>query len=99
MLGQAGKLAVRVDSVKTVDGRPRFPPTALYARQRGEAPVRVYLLGLSAGRRKVVRGLMPRDPTGVYELLRVLLLTPDASCHAYAYTRQLSDLYLIEGLR
>ena len=71
---------------------------ALYVRQRGEVPVRVYRLELSTGRRELVRELMPKDPTGVYEVLRVLL-TPDAGCHAYTYTRDLSDLYLVDGLK
>ena len=42
--------------------------------------------------------LMPHDPTGVYEVLRVVP-TPDAACHAYTYTRDLSEFYSVEGLR
>jgi eukaryotic-like serine/threonine-protein kinase len=70
----------------------------LYVRQRGEVPAKLYRVDLSSGGREFWRELMPRDPAGVYEILRVLL-TPDGSSYAYTYTRDFSDLYLAEGLK
>lgn len=70
----------------------------LYVRQRGEVPVRVYRVDAEGGRREFWRELMPSDATGVSEVLRVLL-TPDGEHYAYTYTREFSDLYLVEGLR
>ena len=40
---------------------------------------------------------MPKEKTGVHEILRVVL-TPDGESYAYSYTRDLSDLFIIEGL-
>lgn len=70
----------------------------LYVRRRGEVPVRVYRVEVEGGAREFWRELMPSDTTGVSEVLRVLL-TPDGEHYAYTYTREFSDLYLVEGLR
>jgi hypothetical protein len=61
-------------------------------------PARVYRLYLATDRREAWKKLMPPDPAGVPGLLSVLLTT-DGRAHAYTYTRDLSDLYLVEGLR
>lgn len=73
----------------TRDGR------SLYVRRRGAVPARIFRVRLSDGRRESWGELAPADLTGVSEILRVLL-TADAD--AYTCTRNLSDLYLVEGL-
>jgi DNA-binding winged helix-turn-helix (wHTH) protein/dipeptidyl aminopeptidase/acylaminoacyl peptidase len=72
--------------------------SALYVRRRGEVPVRVYRLDLGTGGKELYRELSPPDMTGVSEILRVLL-TPGGESYAYSYTRELSDLFLVEGLQ
>lgn len=70
----------------------------LFVRRRGQVPAIVYRYDLSAGEKEERLELMPKDATGVSEILRVLL-TPDGAFYAYSYTRELSDLYVIENLR
>lgn len=70
---------------------------ALYVFGRGESPARVFRVSLGDGAREFWGELSPPDPAGVHEVLRVLM-TPDASAHVYTCTRNLSDLYLVEGL-
>jgi len=71
---------------------------SLFVYRRGELPLKVERVELATGVRTVVRELMPPDPAGVVEVLRVLL-TPDGESYAYTYTRDLSDLYLVDGLK
>ena len=70
----------------------------LYLRKRGEVPAIVYRYEIKTGQKEPSLELMPKDKTGVHEILRILL-TPDGKSYAYSYTRDLSDLYVIEGLR
>lgn len=42
--------------------------------------------------------LLPADPAGV-ESLESILITPDGRSYAYSYQNNLSDIYLIDGLR
>lgn len=71
---------------------------AIYIFERGELPARMELFNLKTGRRKFICDLAPADLTGVHEILTVLF-TPDLKSYAYTYTHQLSELYLVEGLR
>ena len=52
---------------------------------------------LDSGRREVVRRLIPPDPAGLSDILRVVM-TPDGRAYAYSYVRALSALYLVEGI-
>lgn len=70
----------------------------IYVRERGQVPAAVFRYELNTERKQPVLDLMPADKTGVHEILRVLL-TPDASSYAYSYTRELSELFIIEGLK
>ena len=102
----------RVCFYPTAGGEPRHVPDTsdgdmpvrwsadgltLYVRQRGEVPARIYRLALATGERALWSELMPADPSGVCEILRIVL-TPDGEAYAYTYTRDLSDLFLAEGL-
>ena len=69
----------------------------LFIRHRSQVPALLYKYDLNSGEKEQLFELMPKDQTGVHEILRVLL-TPDGSSYAYSYTRELSDLYIVEGL-
>lgn len=71
---------------------------SLYVFRRGRVPARIYRVHLSDGRREFWRETTLPDPAGVHEIVR-LVLTPDGASYAYTYTRDLSDLYQIEGLQ
>jgi hypothetical protein len=53
---------------------------------------------LARGTRELWRELIPPDPAGVRAVV-TCHVTRDGRVYAYSYTRLLSDLYLIEGLR
>jgi serine/threonine protein kinase len=73
-------------------------PSAVYVYRRGEIPVRVYRLLLATGHKELFRELIPSDPAGIVAPVRALL-TPDGKGYVYAFGRQLSDLYVVDGLR
>ena len=52
----------------------------------------------ASGRREPVRALLPPDPAGTMDILRILM-TPDAGAYAYTFVRALSALYLVDGLQ
>ena len=60
--------------------------------------VRVFRVEVATGRREPWLDPSPPDPTGV-EGFTIGALTPDGRYYAYSYTRTLSDLFLVEGLR
>ena len=74
-----------------VDGR------SLFVYRQGEAPTKVYRVDVSSGRRELALTLMPQDAGGVSEIGP--LLTPSGDSYAYSYSRTLSDLYIVDGLR
>jgi eukaryotic-like serine/threonine-protein kinase len=76
----------------TADGK------GLYGFRRGELPGRIFRLSLETGERETHRDLRPRDPSGVVEIVSVVL-TPGGESYAYSQHRILSDLFLVEGLR
>ncbi|HEY3124928.1 MAG TPA: hypothetical protein VGK70_12825, partial [Thermoanaerobaculia bacterium] len=75
----------------TADGRLRI-------YKRGDLPLRVYLLDVQTGQKEFWKSLMPGDSAGVADLGPVLA-TLDGKTYVYTYTRVLSDLYLVEGLK
>lgn len=58
----------------------------------------IYRVRLDTGERKLVKTLEMRDPTGGFGLTRALI-TPDGQYFAYGTLRQLSELYVLQGLR
>ena len=70
---------------------------SLYVHRRGEIPAKVYRVDVSTGRRELWRSLMPADAGGVSEIGP--LPTVSGESYAYSYSRTLSDLYLVDGLR
>jgi DNA-binding winged helix-turn-helix (wHTH) protein/Tol biopolymer transport system component len=76
----------------SADGKDLF-----VANYSGTA-VKVYRIGVTAGRRQLVYSLTPRDAAGLWGLIPVLL-TPDGKSYVYSPYRILSDLYVASGLR
>jgi hypothetical protein len=59
----------------------------------------VYSLDLTTGRRTSVRDIRVEDPAGMLMSIPDLFLSADAGSYVYGFTRMLSTLYLVEGLR
>ncbi len=76
----------------SVDGR------SLYLWKRGDVPARVTRIDIETGKREVWKELLPVDPSGVERISNVLV-TPDGKGYAYCFTRLLSDLFVVEGLK
>ena len=70
----------------------------LYVYRPGELPARVSRLEVGTGQRQPWIELMPNDPTGVI-FIRPPHFTRDGGAYAYSYSRTLSALYLVKGLR
>jgi len=70
----------------------------LYVYGTAEMPAKVYRVEVATGQRSLWKQLKPADPAGV-EFIGPILLTPDAKTYVYGYRRQLTDLYLVQGLK
>jgi len=75
----------------TADGR-------LIVWSRGDLPLKVFLLDTRTGNREFWRTFMPLDSAGVNDVTP-LFATPNRKTYVYSYSRSLSDLYLVEGLK
>jgi hypothetical protein len=71
---------------------------SLYVYTAGPPPTRVDLVRLSDGHREKWRDLAPGDPAGV-AFIRPPLITSDGKHYVYSYTRILSELFLVRGIR
>jgi len=71
---------------------------SLYVYKRAELPAKVYRLDLATGRKEFWKEFMPSDPAGVNNLAPILR-TPDGKSYVYSYRRELSELYLVDGLK
>jgi len=65
---------------------------------RSEIPNRVYLLDLATGQRKLFISTAPPDPTGLMDSSPPGF-SQDLKSYVYSYTRILSDLYVVDGLK
>ncbi|HZE88719.1 MAG TPA: WD40 repeat domain-containing protein [Verrucomicrobiae bacterium] len=88
----AGMVAGEVPLQFSADGR------SLFVVKGGEIPGRLWRLDLATTKRERVAELMPADPAGV-TTLESILITPDARSYAYSYHNNISDLYLVDGLK
>lgn len=73
-------------------------PNVLYVSQHGKASIRVFRLNLLTGQRKFFQEISVPDGPGVCDMTHVLF-SPDGHSYAYGYTRLLSDLYMVTGLK
>ena len=76
----------------SADGRSAY----VFHDEKTSGPV--YRLDAAGGRRSLVATLGPSDAAGVTGFVSVTL-TPDGKSYAYSYSRNLSDLLLVEGAR
>jgi serine/threonine protein kinase/Tol biopolymer transport system component len=67
------------------------------AEQPG-VPLKLYRYDTLTGEKQPWRELVPADRSGVFNAT-MFDVTPDARWYAYSYVRDLSDVYLVEGLR
>jgi hypothetical protein len=90
-----------VDFAKLADLQPigqsgdgRF----LFLRDRGKVPVSVFRVDAASGKKEILRELSPGDPAGL-QGIGAIKLSVDGRYYVYGYTRALSDLYAVEGLK
>ena len=76
----------------SADGRSAY----VYHDEKTSAPV--YRLDVASGKRELVMTLAPGDSAGVTAIQNVRM-TPDGKTYAYSYSRELSDLFMVEGAR
>jgi tRNA A-37 threonylcarbamoyl transferase component Bud32 len=74
------------------DGRSIFVSPKL------EMPQRVYRVDLSTGKRSFWKALAPADLVGVISIWSIQI-SADEQSYCYSYARNISDLYLVDGLR
>ena len=59
---------------------------------------RIYRLEVSTGRRELWKEFTLPDPTGISGI-GCSAITPDGKAFVFTYSQQLSDLYLVDGLK
>jgi Tol biopolymer transport system component len=73
-------------------------PKFMYASQGGQTSVKIYRLNIVTGQRQLFKEVTPTDVTGLCGLNHIIL-SADGRSYVYGYTRLLSDLYLVKGLK
>jgi Tol biopolymer transport system component len=76
----------------TGDGKSMFVAHGL-----GGLTAEIYRVDLVTGRRQLIKTLTMHDPSGGYGITKVVT-TPDGRYFAYNTLRQLSELYLLQGV-
>ncbi len=95
--GAAARPAIDIPAGESVvnwsaDGR------SLFMRQdEGLTAVKINRLDLASGRQELWKELKPADPVGVQ--IYNVVVTPDGSAYAYSFQRDISTLYLANGLK
>jgi Tol biopolymer transport system component len=74
------------------DGRSLFVIT------RGQIPAQVFRVDVATGQRTFWRSFEPADSAGI-DTIRGVLVSADNKAYVYGYSRTLSDLYLVQGLK
>jgi eukaryotic-like serine/threonine-protein kinase len=75
-----------------------FDGSALFTAPLSTKRVQIRRLELATGRSVDVATLAPADPAGVVQIGPVAT-TPDGEAYVYGYSRHLTDLFVVEGLR
>jgi eukaryotic-like serine/threonine-protein kinase len=73
-------------------------PHFLYVYQWRHLPIRVYRLNVVSGERQLFKEMHPTDTTGLCDMAH-LIFSADGRAYVYSYTRLLSELYLVKGLK
>lgn len=61
-------------------------------------PLKIYEIDFMSDQRKMIKEIMPEDPVGL-DLANSVRVSPDGQHIAYAYSRSLSELYVVTGLK
>jgi len=73
-------------------------PRWLYVYQWSQAPAKVYRLNVLTGQRQFFREMSPPDVAGLHDISHIHF-SADGRAYVYSYTRVLSELYLVKGLK
>jgi Tol biopolymer transport system component len=71
---------------------------SIFVISRGQIPAQVFLVDVSTGKRTPWKTLEPADAAGI-DTIRGVLISADDKAYVYGYSRTLSDLYLVQGLK
>jgi Tol biopolymer transport system component len=71
---------------------------SLFLQRFQDLAIQIHRLDTLTGRRELLFGLVPSDPAGIAPFLGVAV-SADGKSYAYSFIRNLSELYLIEGLK
>ena len=95
-----GGEAQRIPGVEPQDNFVAWSSNGLsiFVSPQLEVPRRVYRVDLSTGKRSFWKALAPADLVGVIEIWSIQI-SADEQSYCYSYARNISDLYLVEGLR
>jgi hypothetical protein len=63
-----------------------------------QSPIKVYRLNVLTGQREFFREMTPPDVAGLRGIFEIYF-SSDARAYVYGYSRQLSQLYLVNGLK
>ena len=66
--------------------------------RRGNLPVEIDRVEIATGRREPWKTLQPRDVVGIDRIFPIVL-TPDGKSYCYTATRNLSDLFVVDGVK
>ena len=70
----------------------------IFAKLRNEIPQKIYRFDSATGEKQLWKELAPVDRAGVYSIGQ-LQVAADGRWYVYSYVRDLSDLYMVEGLK
>ena len=70
----------------------------VYVQRRGAPTATIDKLEVQTGRRETWKEFLPADAAGVVRVSSVFV-APDGSFYVYAYSRVLSNLYVVDGLK
>jgi Tol biopolymer transport system component len=73
-------------------------PNFVYVYQSKPLPIKIFRLNIVTGQRQLFKEVNPLDVAGLCGLSNIRL-SADGRGYVYGYTRMLSDLYLVKGLR
>ena len=85
-------------SLRALSGNVATNERYFFVQLGSEVPQKIYRFDPVTGEKQLWKELAPVDRAGVYNVA-VLSVTPDARWYVYSYVRDLSDLYLVEGLK
>jgi predicted Ser/Thr protein kinase len=71
---------------------------SLFVMTRGQIPAQVFRVDVGSGQRTFWRSFEPADSAGI-DTIRGVLISADNKAYVYGYSRTLSDLYLVQGLK